>query len=304
MRVLVTQELPEPSTTDLLAGHEVVIGIGDPASAAAAPLLAGADALLPTPRERVSSEVLARAPHLAIVANCAVGTDNIDLQACARRGVVVTNTPDVLTEATADLTWALLLAVARRIREGEKLLRSGTWTGWKPTELLGISLEGKTLGVWGGGRIGRAVARRGEAFGMRILAMRSADPRARFEELLESSDVLSLHAPATAATRGRFSRAELFRMKKGAILVNTARGALLDEDALADALEAGRLRGAGLDVYRDEPRVSPRLLARDDVVLLPHIGSATEETRLAMARIACGEIARVLRGEAPLHRVV
>jgi glyoxylate reductase len=304
MRVLVTQVLPEPSTTDLLAGHEVVIGVGDPASPEAAPLLEGADALLPTPGERVSSEVLARAPRLAVVANCAVGTDNIDLAACAERGIVVTNTPDVLTESTADLTWALILAVARRLREAEKLLRSGTWTGWKPTELLGISLEGKTLGVWGAGRIGRAVARRGEAFGMRILAVRSADPPSRFEELLERSDILSLHTPATAATRGRFSRAELFRMKQGAILVNTARGALLDEEALADALEARRLRGAGLDVFADEPRVPPRLLARDDVVLLPHIGSATEETRLAMARIACGEIARVLSGEEPLHRVV
>jgi glyoxylate reductase len=138
---------------------------------------------------------------------------------------------------------------------------------------------------------------------MRVLTVRSADPPERFEELLALSDVLTLHAPATPATRGRFGRAELLRMKKGAILVNTARGALVDEEALADALEARHLRGAGLDVFQDEPRVSPRLVARDDVVLLPHIGSATEETRLAMARIACGEIARVLRGEPPLHRV-
>jgi glyoxylate reductase len=298
--VLVTQPLAEPSTTELLAEFDVVIGAGEPALS---PLLARADAILPTPRERVTADVVARAPNLAIVANCAVGTDNIDLRACAERGVIVTNTPDVLTEATADLTWALILAVARRLREGEALLRSGAWTGWKPTELLGTSLEGKTLGIYGPGRIGSAVARRGAAFGMRVLTVRSADPPERFEELLALSDVLTLHAPATPATRGRFGRAELLRMKKGAILVNTARGALVDEEALADALEARHLRGAGLDVFQDEPRVSPRLVARDDVVLLPHIGSATEETRLAMARIACGEIARVLRGEPPLHRV-
>jgi glyoxylate reductase len=304
MKVLLAQPLPEPSASELLAEHEVLVGEGDLEAPALAAFLAEAAALIPTPRERVGRELLARAPRLAIVAVCAVGTDNVDLAACAARGIRVTNTPDVLTESTADLTWALILGVARRIREGEKLLRSGEWTGWKPLELRGVSLEGKTLGVYGAGRIGRAVARRAGAFGMDVLAVSRADSAARFDELLARSDVLTIHAPLTPETRGRFGAAELSRMKRGAILVNTARGPIVDEDALAGALESRHLRGAGLDVYEHEPRVSPRLLARDDVLLLPHIGSATQETRLAMARIACGEVARVLRGEPPLHPVV
>jgi len=215
----------------------------------------------------------------------------------------VTNTPGVLTEATADLAFALILAVARRMHEGEALLRTGRWDGWKPLELLGTSLDGKTLGIFGLGRIGTAVARRGEAFGMKTFGVVEGDPPARFEELLAASDVLSIHAPLTPATRGRFARRELFAMKAGSILVNTARGPLVDEAALVEALEAGHLRGAGLDVYEREPSVHPGLLGRVDVVLLPHLGSATEETRLAMARLACSEIARFFRGEPLRHPV-
>lgn len=301
--VYVTQPLPEPSTTELLSTHRVVIGGPRDAPEARRAASREAEALLPTPAERVDAAWLAAAPRLRTVANVAVGTDNVDLDACRARGVVVTNTPDVLTEATADLTWALILAVARRVREGEALARSGGWTGWKPLELLGTSLAGKTLGVFGMGRIGRAVARRGEAFGMSVIGVSSRDGEEAFEGLLARSDVLTLHAPATPATRGRFGAAAFARMKPGTIFVNTARGALVEEAALVASLESGRLRGAGLDVYANEPGIPAALARRDDVVLLPHLGSATVETRLAMARTACEEAARVLSGRPPRHRV-
>ena len=302
MKVFVGQPIVEPSTTDLLAGHAVVTGGGNlPRSEW--PLLADAEALLPTPRERVTEEVLVAAPRLALVASHSVGVDHIDLDACRRRGIRVTNTPDVLTEATADLAWALILAVARRIREGEALARSGVWDGWKPRELLGVSLSGRTLGIYGMGRIGRAVARRGEAFGMRVVAFDAGQSEEDFEKFLSNVDVLSIHVPLTDATRGRFGEREFLRMKEGAILVNTARGPIVDETALVAALSSKRLFGAGLDVHAKEPTIHPGLLAFSNVVLLPHLGSATFETRLAMARLACEEIARFARGEPPLHPV-
>jgi len=303
VKVFVGQPLPEPSTTELLSGHDVVIGRGSLPSDEIAAHFPDADAFLPTPRERVTPELLASAPRLKIVASCSVGTDHIDLPACRERGIVVTNTPGVLTEATADLAWALILAVTRRLHEGEALVRSGTWDGWKPLELLGIGLQGKTLGIYGMGRIGAAVGRRGEAFGMRVIGMTDADGADRFEELLRESDVLSIHSPLTEATRGRFGRGELSRMKRGAVLINTARGPVVDEAALVEALESGHLGGAGLDVYEREPALHRRLPGRCDVVLLPHLGSATAETRLAMARLACSEIARFFRGEPLRHRV-
>ena len=217
MKVFVGQPLVEPSTTEILAGHTVVTGGGNlPRSEW--PLLHDADALLPTPREPITAEVLAASPRVRIVASHSVGVDHIDLAACRSRGILVTNTPDVLTDATADLAWALILAVARRIREGEALARSGTWDGWKPQELLGISLSGKTLGIYGMGRIGRAVARRGEAFGMRVLSFDRDGTEEELEEFLSKVDVLSIHAPLTEETRGRFGEEELLRMKKGAIL--------------------------------------------------------------------------------------
>jgi len=302
--VFVGQPLPEPSTSELLRPYDVAFGRGCLPPEEVRTHLARADAFLPTPRERLTREVLSAAPRLRIVASCSVGTDHVDLPACRERGVVVTNTPGVLTEATADLAWTLILAVTRRLFEGEALARSGAWDGWKPLELLGTGLQGKTLGIYGLGRIGTAVARRGEAFGMRVLGVVEGDGPERFEGLLESSDVLSLHAPLTPSTRGRFGRAELFRMKRGAVLVNTARGPIVDEAALAAALEAGHLRGAGLDVYENEPAIHPGLLGRRDVVLLPHLGSATVETRLAMARLACSEIDRFFRGEPVHHRVL
>jgi len=302
--VLVSQPLPEPSTTEILEGFEVVVGRSGAWEEEALLHLPDADALVPTPREKVTEALVALAPRLRVVANCAVGTDNVDLDACRRHGVVVTNTPGVLTDATADLAWLLVLAVARRLREGEALLRSGTWSGWKPLELLGRSLAGKTLGVYGMGRIGNAVARRAEAFGMRVVGIVEGDPPDAFERLLAESDVVSIHVPLTPATRGRFGESELARMKPGAILVNTSRGPVVDEAALARALAAGHLGGAGLDVFEKEPEVHPDLLPLPNVVLLPHLGSATRETRLTMARTACEEAARVLRGEAPRNRVV
>jgi glyoxylate reductase len=303
LRVFVGQPLPEPSTSELLSEHEVVIGRGGLPPEEVSAHLAVADAFLPTPRERVSREVLDAAPRLVLVATCSVGTDHINLAACRERGIAVANTPGVLTDATADLAWALILSVTRRMPEGEALVRSGTWDGWKPLQLLGTGLQGKTLGIYGMGRIGTAVARRGEAFGMRILGMTEEDGADLFERLLAESDVLSIHVPLTTETRGRFGRAELSRMKRGAVLVNTARGPIVDEEALARALEDGHLRGAGLDVYEKEPCVHPRLLGRKDVALLPHLGSATLETRLAMARTASAEIARFFRGEPLLHPV-
>lgn len=299
-----SQPLPEPSATEILAGFEVVVGRPGAWDAEAPAHIPEAVAVIPTPREKVTEALLARAPHLKVVANCAVGTDNVDLEACRRLGVVVTNTPGVLTEATADLTWLLILAVARRLREGDALIRSGRWDGWKPLELMGLSLEGRTLGVFGFGRIGRAVARRAEASGMRVVSATEGDAPAAFERLLAESDVVTIHAPLTPETRGRFGADELARMKKGAILVNTARGPILDEAALAAALVSGHLGGAGLDVYEREPAIHPALLTLTNVVLLPHLGSATRETRLAMARTACEEVVRVLGSKEPRYRVV
>jgi len=302
MKIFVGQPLVEPSTVDLLAGHEVVTGGGNlPRSEW--PLLADADALLPTPRERITAEVIAAAPRLLLVASHSVGVDHVDLAACRARGILVTNTPDVLTDATADLAWALILAVARRLHEGEALARSGTWDGWKPQELLGVSLSGRTLGIYGMGRIGRAVARRGEAFGMNVISFEKEGTEEEFRKFLLKVDVLSVHAPLTDATRGRFGAAELALLPRGAILVNTARGPIVNEEALVAALHSKHLLGAGLDVFEKEPAIHPGLLSLPNVVLLPHLGSATTETRLAMARLACEEIARFARGEPPLHPV-
>ena len=262
---------------------------------------------------RVDAALLEGLPRLRIVANCAVGVDNVELAAAAARGVVVTNTPNVLTEATADLTWALILAVARRVREGDALMRSGNWTGWHPRQLLGHELNRATLGILGMGRIGAAVARRAIGFRMNaIYWSRSARPdletrlmlrRFPVEKVLEKADVVSIHLPLTEETRHLIGAAELARMKPDAILVNTARGPIVEEAALAEALAAGRLAGAGLDVYEDEPRVHPGLLGHPRTVLLPHLGSATDATRLAMARLVAENLGAVLEGKPPITPV-
>jgi glyoxylate reductase len=260
------------------------------------------DALLPTLADRVDEELLQAAPKLKIVANHAVGYDNIDVPACTARGVWVTNTPGVLTDCTADLTWTLILALVRRVREGERMMREGRFAGWAPTMLLGRELRGATLGLVGNGRIAQAVAERAKAFGMKVL-YNSRKSGLRLHELLQQSDIVSIHCPLNAETRHLIGARELSQMKRGAQLINTARGPIVDEAALVAALESGHLGGAGLDVFEEEPKVHQGLVGRDDVVLLPHLGSATVETRKAMARIALEQIALLLSGKRPITPV-
>ncbi len=270
-------------------------------------------AIVPLLSRWVGGTELKVLPKLRIIANCAVGYNNVDVVAAEMRKVIVTNTPDVLTDATADLTWTLILACARRLVEAIDVVRSGRWQGWHPELLLGLELRGRTLGLFGAGRIGQAVGRRAVPFGLRILyAARSAKPdferdtgavRVEWTRLLAESDILSLHAPSTPETKGIVNSDALRRLKPGAIVVNTARGDLVREEALAIALEEGRLGAAGLDVYTDEPAIHPRLLAAPRAVLLPHIGSATHDTRRKMAAIALANVQAVVRGEAPLTPV-
>lgn len=258
--------------------------------------------------DKVDAALMDAAPDLRVVANYAVGYDNFDLDAARARGITMTNTPDVLTEATADIAFALLLSLARRVREGERIVRAGEFHGWQPDMLLGTDLAGRTFGVFGLGRIGQATARRARGFGMRVIyAGRSAAPadvcealdatRVDLDELIRRSDVLSLHCPLTRDTRHLIDADALRAMKPSALLINTARGPVVDEAALGAALEAGEIRGAGLDVYEQEPAVHPSLLGRDDVVLLPHLGSATIRTRAEMAELALENALRVMRGE-------
>lgn len=267
----------------------------------------GAAAAVTLLTDRVDDEFLdAAGPGLRIVANYAVGYDNVDVEACSRRRVAVSNTPDVLTGATADHAFALLLAVARRLREGHALAASGTWRGWQPMQLLGRDVEGTTLGILGMGRIGGAVARRARGFDMRVLYHnRHRDPKreealgARYvqlDELLAESDVVSLHAPLNDQTRHLIDAAALARMKPTAILVNTSRGPLVDEAALVEALTAGRPWGAGLDVFEQEPAVHPGLRELPNVVLAPHTGSATERARTGMARLCAEAVVATLGG--------
>jgi glyoxylate reductase len=251
----------------------------------------------------ITRRVLAANPNLRIVANFAVGYNNIDIDAARELRIAVTNTPGVLTEATADLTMALLLAVTRRVVEGDSEIRRTARCEWEPLKLLGASLQGKTLGIIGLGRIGSAVAQRAQAFGMNVIH-HSRSSGVALDELLEASDVVSLHTPLTADTKHIIDRRALQKMKRGSYLVNTSRGPLVDETALCDALDAGHLRGAALDVYEHEPEVDPRLLKMQDVVIVPHIGSATVDARDAMARLAATDLRRFLTGLEPLNRVI
>ena len=277
-----------------------------------APLPARTDvnAIIPLVSQRVGEAELAGLPSLRVVANYGVGYDNIDLAAAARRGIVVTNTPDVLTDATADLALALLLAAARRMREGLDLARSGEWDGWHPTQLLGMGLQGRVLGILGAGRIGVATARRAAAFGMEIVYWnRSASPAmesetggtriADLDELLASADVVSVHLPLSADTHGLLDATRLSAMKPGSILVNTARGAVVDQAALAAALRSGHLSAAGLDVFEAEPEIPEELRILPNCVVLPHLGSATREARQAMWDLAAANARAVLAGDEP-----
>jgi glyoxylate reductase len=250
--------------------------------------------------DRIDAALLDAAPDLRIVANIAVGYDNVDVRAAAERGVAVTNTPDVLTEATAELTWALILTAARRIGEGERLIRRGAWKGWAIDFMLGTELRGKQLGIIGRGRIGRAVAAKAPAFGM---TAKFAKEDMSTDELLVSSDVISVNTSLRPDTRHLIDRRALMRMKRSAILINTARGPVIDEEALAWALKERLIAAAALDVYEREPIVQEELLAMENIVLAPHLGSATRETRTAMIDLAVSNVIEVLQGRPPLTPV-
>ncbi len=254
---------------------------------------------------RVDAKLMDAAPNLKVIANYAVGYDNVDIAAATERGIVVANTPDVLTEATADFAFSLMAAAMRRLGEGERLVRSGSWKGWSPTLLLGQPIFGQALGVVGAGRIGVAMLRRGKGFGMSLRysgRSRSAEAEAlgaqycELEELLTQSDAVSLHCPLNDGTRALIDREALGKMKATAVLVNTARGGCVDAEALAEALRSKQIAAAGLDVFDDEPAVPECLLACDTAVLAPHLGSSTREARTAMARICADAVKAVLAG--------
>lgn len=261
--------------------------------------------------EKVNDELLRVAPKLRLVANVAVGYDNIDLDACTKRGVVATNTPGVLDETTADFAWTLLMAVARRLSEGEQLARSGNWKGWNLDQLCGTDVWGKTLGIVGFGRIGRAVARRSLGFQMKVIytdAVKAppevTEPlKAEYRDmnaLLAESDFISLHVPLMPETRGLFDAPKLYRMKPTAFLINTSRGPVVEEAALVAALEAKKIAGAALDVYENEPFIHPGL-KRPNVVLAPHLASASLETRTKMAVMAAKNVTALFQGQLPLN---
>jgi lactate dehydrogenase-like 2-hydroxyacid dehydrogenase len=275
-----------------------------------------ADALLPNVTDKISADVLgAPGRRIKIVANFGVGFNNVDTVAAKEHGVVVTNTPEVLTDETADTAIALLLMAARRLPSGERMVRQGQWSGWRPTQHLGTKVTGKTLGIIGLGRIGRAVAKRAhDGFGMRVLYFDppvpmgeakafGAEARESVEDVLRESDFISLHAPAMPETRHMINAKSLALMPRHAILVNTARGDLVDEAALVEALKNGTIAGAGLDVFEQEPKIHPGLLALDNVVLLPHLGSASTETRVAMGERALSNLEAFFSGHPPRDRV-
>ncbi|HEX3236741.1 MAG TPA: D-glycerate dehydrogenase [Gemmatimonadales bacterium] len=317
--VVVTRRLPGPVEEELARDFDARLNTEDtplgPAGLQAA--LRSADALLCTVTDKLSAEVLSVEPRRArLLANFGVGFNHIDVEAAKARGLAVSNTPDVLTDATADTALTLLLMVARRAGEGERHIRSGQWTGWRPTHMVGTQVTGKTLGLVGMGRIARAVAQRAHGFGMKVIfhdpyppppevaAALGAEPRATLEQVLGEADFVSLHCPATPETHHLMNRERLGLLRRDAFLVNTARGDVVDEAALVEALAAGRLAGAALDVYEKEPQVTPALLAMENVVLLPHLGSATRETRVAMGRRAVENLRLFFNGSPLRDRVV
>lgn len=314
-RILLTRPLPPAAAARLATlGHVTLLQAPAPDVLAAA--AREADILLPTITDRIHASVLVPGGRLRLVANFGAGTEHIDLAAAAAAGIPVTNTPDALTGATAEIALLLMLMAARRAGEGERIVRAGQWAGWKPTALMGQSLEGKLLGLVGFGRIAQATARRARACGMDIAwTSRSPVPDAvtmplqarrvpTLDQLAAEADVLSLHVPGGPETRHMINAALLARMKPTAILINTARGSVVDEAALAQALSSGRIAAAGLDVFEREPVVHPGLLACENAVLLPHLGSATLETRTAMGMQALDNIAAHLAGDPLPNRVV
>jgi glyoxylate reductase len=272
-------------------------------------LHSGTQAIICLLGTKVDGALLDSAPRLRVVSNVAVGHDNIDLAACSARGIFATNTPDVLTEATADLAWALILASARRVAEGDRYARSGKWKRWDWTLLRGAEIHGRTLGILGAGRIGQATGHRAIGFSMQVLYTSrerkllfehtTMARRVEFKTLLRESDFLSIHVPLSTKTRHLIGAKELRMMKPGAILINTARGPIIDEAALAKALKSGRLASAGLDVFEREPEIHPELLKLENVVLLPHIGSSTDAARRKMLETALRNCIAALKGEVP-----
>lgn len=309
-KIFVTRKIPEAGLELLRKEFDVEVNPHDRALTREE-IIEGVkdkDALLSLLTDRIDGEIMDAAPNLKIIANYAVGYNNIDVKAATERGIVVSNTPGVLTETTADFAWALLLAVARRLCESERVLRSGGFRGWEPLFLLGTDVYEKTLGIVGMGRIGKAVARRAKGFRMKVLYYRKSGPLppwkeealsakyCLFEDLLKEADYLSLHVPLTAETYHMIGEKELSMMKKSAYIINTARGSVIDEEALIAALKQGKIAGAALDVYENEPYVPAALCEMENVVLAPHLGSATVETRNAMAVKAAENIIAMLKG--------
>jgi glyoxylate reductase len=310
--VLVTRKLPSSVIAKLEAVADVDLYVGAKAISREELLerVKGKDAIVCLLTDSIDAQVLdAAGPQLKIVANVAVGYNNIDVAACRARGIAVTNTPDVLTNACADFTWGLILAVTRRLGEGERQLRAGEWKGWALDHMLGMELRGKQLGLVGVGRIGRAVAEKAPAFGMTVAytARKTSDlPGAvqmPLDRLLATSDIVSLHCPMTPETKHLIDKKALARMKRTAFLINTSRGPVVDEEALAWALKERLIAGAALDVYEKEPQIHPELLNLENALLIPHLASATTETRTAMADLAVANAIAVLNGHAPLTPV-
>ena len=310
--VLVTRKLPSSVIAKLEAVADVDLYAGAKAISREELLerVKGKDAIVCLLTDSIDAQVLdAAGPQLKIVANVAVGYNNIDVAACRARGIAVTNTPDVLTNACADFTWGLILAVTRRLGEGERQLRAGEWKGWALDHMLGMELRGKQLGLVGVGRIGRAVAEKAPAFGMTVAytARKTSDlPGAvqmPLDRLLATSDIVSLHCPMTPETKHLIDKKALARMKRTAFLINTSRGPVVDEEALAWALKERLIAGAALDVYEKEPQIHPELLNLENALLIPHLASATTETRTAMADLAVANAIAVLNGHPPLTPV-
>jgi glyoxylate reductase len=317
--VVVTRRLPDAVETRMMELFDARLNLGDEALGLAGlkAVVADADVLVPTVTDRITRAVIESAgPRLKLIANYGTGIDHIDLAACAERGILVTNTPDVLTEDTADMTMALILAVPRRLAEGERVLRAGRWSGWSPTWMLGNRVSGKRLGIIGMGRIGQAVARRAKGFGIaihyhnrrRLPVEIETELEATYweslDQMLARMDIISVNCPRTPASYHMLSARRLALLRPVAFVVNTSRGEVIDESALAELLLAGKIAGAGLDVFEREPAVDPRLLKLDNVVLLPHMGSATVEGRIEMGERAIINIRTFIDGHTPPDRVL
>jgi glyoxylate reductase len=317
--VVVTRKLPEAIETRMMELFDARLNLDDVPMTRAElkTAMAAADALVPTVTDTIDADIVSAAgPKLKIIANFGVGVNHIDLAAATSQGITVTNTPDVLTEDTADLAMALVLMAPRRLSEGERLVRAGGWTGWAPTQHLGYRINGKRLGIIGMGRIGVALARRARGFGVavhyhnrhRIPDALETELEATYwqslDQMIEHMDILSINCPLTADTKHLLSEARLKRLPKHCFIINTSRGGIIDEAALAKALRNGDIAGAGLDVYEGEPKINPDLMQLDNVVLLPHLGSATLEGRIAMGEKVIVNLRTHVDGHRPPDRVL